>query len=128
VLPFRSLTGAAGDERFDKGFTEALIKELEKSAQIQAAPAASVQRYIESGAADPVAAGRELGVKVIVIGMAQRLAGRFRLNVQMISTQDGRELWSGSFDGDSSGMAGLAAQVSEKIAQRMPSQDSSEPP
>jgi TolB-like protein/DNA-binding winged helix-turn-helix (wHTH) protein len=120
VLPFHSLTGAPDDDQFDNGLTGALIGDLEKGGQIQVSPADAVQRYVKSGAADPIAAGRELGVKVIIIGLAQRLAGKVRVNVQMISTQDGHQVWTGGFDGDASDVAGIALQISQKISQQIP--------
>jgi TolB-like protein len=57
---------------------------------------------------------------VIIIGLAQRLAGKVRVNVQMISTQDGHQVWTGGFDGDASDVAGIALQISQKISQQIP--------
>jgi TolB-like protein len=79
-----------------------------------------VQQYVASGASDPVTAGRELGASVIVRGMAQRLAGHILVKVQLISTEDGSQIWSNGFEGDSNDIAGLSAKISEKIGRGIP--------
>ena len=127
VLPFQSLTGSASDDSFNHVLTEALIESLGKR-NLQVVPETSVQRYIANGAVDPVAAGYELGAQVIVRGMAQRLAGRILVKVQLISTRDGSQIWSNGFEGDSNDVAGLSAKISEKIFKGLPSANGSEQP
>jgi TolB-like protein len=91
-------------------------------------PEKSVQNYLANGATDPVTAGRELGAQVIVRGMAQRMAGRIIVKVQLISAQDGSQIWSSGFEGDSNDVAGLSAKISDKIGKGMPATDGSERP
>ncbi len=122
VLPFQSLTGASMDDRFNKSLTESLISSLGKN-KLHVVPEAAVQHYMESGATDPMTAGRELGAQLIVRGMAQRLAGRIVVKVQLISTEDGSQIWSKGFEGDSSDIAGLTTKISAKIGKGVPSQD-----
>jgi TolB-like protein/DNA-binding winged helix-turn-helix (wHTH) protein len=128
VLPFQSLTGAAGDDSFNRSLTEAIITALGKQSQLQVVPQASVQRYLDSGASDPVTAGRELGAQMIVRGMAQRLAGRILVKVQLVSTEDGTQIWSNGFEGDSNDVAGLSARISEKIGKGIPAPETVEQP
>lgn len=118
VLPIRSMSGSADDERFDRALTVAIIDALAKAGQVQVVPAASVLGYTKSTPVDQLAAGRELGVGTIVVGMAQPLAGRVRVRVQMVRTEDEVQIWAGDFDGDIKDVAGLAAQISEKIAKQ----------
>jgi TolB-like protein/DNA-binding winged helix-turn-helix (wHTH) protein len=120
VLPIRSMSGSPDDERFDKALTVALIDALAKGAQVQVAPAASVLGYVKSTPMDQLAAGRELGVKIIVVGMAQPLAGRVRVKIQMVRTEDEVQIWTGDFDGDSKDVGGLAGRMSEKIGKEVP--------
>lgn len=118
VLPIRSMSGSAEDERFDRALTVAIIDALSKAGQVQVIPAASVLGYTKSTPVDQLAAGRELGVGTIVVAMAQPLAGRVRVRVQMVRTEDEVQIWTGDFDGDIKDVAGLAAQISEKIAKQ----------
>jgi len=115
ILPFQSLTGQANDDTFNRSLTEGIFAALSKQPQIEVVPTAEVQKYLESGVTDPVTAGRQLGAQMIVHGMAQRLAGHVAVKVQLVSTQDGSQIWSTSFEGDSNDIAGLTAKISEKI-------------
>jgi len=118
VLPIRSMSGSADDERFDGALTVGIIDALSKAGQVQVVPAASVLGYTKSTPVDQLAAGRELGVETIVVGMAQPLAGRVRVRIQMVRTEDEVQIWTGDFDGDIKDVAGLAAQISEKIVKQ----------
>ena len=113
------MSGSAADERFDRALTVGIIEALAKGPQVQVVPAASVLGYTKSTPVDQLAAARELGVGVMVVGMAQALAGRVRVRVQMVRTEDEIQTWTGDFDGDSNDVAGLAARISEKIAKQM---------
>jgi DNA-binding winged helix-turn-helix (wHTH) protein/TolB-like protein len=123
VLPIRSLSGSADDERFDRALTvgiiNALTSGLTPGSSAPVVPAASVFGYTKSTPADQLAAGRQLGVGVIVVGMAQALAGRVRVRLQMVRTEDAVQIWTGDFDGDTKDPAGLAAQIAEKIGKQM---------
>jgi len=127
VLPIRSMSGSADDERFDRALTVAIIDALAKDSQVQVMPAASVLGYTKSTPIDQLAAGRELGVGTIVVGMAQPLAGRVRVRVQMVKTEDEVQIWTGDFDGDSKDIAGLAAQISEKIGKQKHASEGEKP-
>ncbi len=115
VLPFQSLTGQAGDEGFNRTLTEGIYNAISKHSQIQVVPAEAVQKYLASGVADPVTAGQQLGAQMIVRGMAQRLAGHIIVKVQLVNAQDGSQIWSSGFEGDSNDIPGLAAKISAKI-------------
>jgi TolB-like protein/DNA-binding winged helix-turn-helix (wHTH) protein len=128
VLPIRSMSGSPDDERFDKALTVALIDALAKGAQVQVVPAASVLGYIKSTPMDQLTAGRELGVKIIVVGMAQGLAGRVRVKIQMVRTEDEVQIWTGDFDGDSKDVGGLAGRMSDKIGREVPALESEKTP
>jgi TolB-like protein len=127
VLPIGSLSGSADDERFDRALTVGIIDALARDSQAQVVPAGSVAGYTKFTAKDQLAAGRELGVGMIVLGMAQALAGRVRVRVQMVGTEDGIQLWTGDFDGDTKDTVGLAAQVSQKILKQMRASEGEKP-
>ena len=116
VLPFRSSSGEPEDDRLGVDLTNALVGALAASSQVRVSPPAALQRYANAGATDPVAAGRELGVSVVVIGTVQRRGGRARVEMQMVSAQDARQIWAGGFDADSGDIPGLSAHISKSMA------------
>lgn len=115
VLPFQSLTGQAADDSFNKSIAQQIIASLSKQTQVQVVPESVVQQYVKSGVSGPVSAGQQMGAGLIVRGMAQRLAGRVLVKIQLVNAQDGSQIWSSEFQGQENDLAGLAAQISEKI-------------
>src|SRR5262249_15182118 len=67
VLPFRPLPGQAADEQMQFGITEAVIIHLARTTTLRVEPLARVQRFAGM-AGDPLEAGRELGVDVVLHG------------------------------------------------------------
>ena len=126
VLPLGSLGGSPDDDRFVRSLTESIIGALGKDSQLKVVSFAAVQKYAKSGVSDPLSAGHELGARTIVVGMAQQLAGRAQVTVQMLSTQDGSKIWSGAFAGSADDIAGLSAQISQEIGKRVPGSESSQ--
>jgi TolB-like protein/DNA-binding winged helix-turn-helix (wHTH) protein len=116
ILPFQSLTGQANDEGFNKSLTEAIFAALSKKATVKVVPTTEVQHYLESGVSDPVTAGHQLGAQMIVRGMAQRLAGHILVKVQLLSTEDGSQIWTPKFEGSSEDIVGMSAKIAEKIS------------
>jgi TolB-like protein len=108
VLPFHSLSDAADDLRYDRQLTNALIAGLARISRVEALPPQTD--------ADPVLVGRQLGVKMLLIGKVERLRGQVRVTVQMISARDGNQLWQGSFDGNSQDLALLSARIDKALA------------
>ena len=115
VLPFQSLSGSAGDDEFNRGLTKALVQALAK-AKVEVVPQDAVKRYLDSGVTGPVTAGRELGAQLLVHGMAQRLAGRVVIKVQLVNTTDGSQIWSDGLDGDQNNVSDLAEKMAVKIS------------
>ncbi|MCA1636121.1 MAG: winged helix-turn-helix domain-containing protein [Acidobacteria bacterium] len=95
VLPFKSLMPEGGDPALELGMTDAIITKLSNIRQVVVRPTSAVLKY--SGLTqDPLAAGREQGVDVLLDGKVQRVGDRVRVTVQLVRVSDGAPLW-GSF-------------------------------
>jgi TolB-like protein len=108
VLPFHSLSADPQDIQSDSLLTSALISGLSGFSRVEALPA-----EID---ADPVAVGQELGVKTMLIGKIERRGQQIHVDVQMISARDGKQLWTGKFDGSAEDLAGLSWQIDKALA------------
>lgn len=95
VLPFKQVAAASGDENLRLGLTDALITKLSGLKQIVVRPTNAVRKY---DSAEPLAAGRDLGVDAVLDGNVQRIDQQIRVTVQLISVGDGSLLWGGTFD------------------------------
>ena len=77
VLPFKPLSQTTADEALELGMTDALITKLSKIDRLSVRPTSAVRRYAAENA-DPVSAGRELGVDTVLDGKVQKADNKIR--------------------------------------------------
>lgn len=114
VLPFRNLGGDAGQAFFADGLVEDLTTALSRVRwfTVIARDSAFALRNRDL---TPMAVGRELSVRYMVTGAVRRAGGHVRVNVGLIRTQDGKEVWSERFDGADADIFALQDQIVARI-------------
>lgn len=115
VLPFRSLANNDDPDYLGAGMADALIGRLSMIHGITVRPTAAVQKYYGK-AVDPLAAGRDLRVDVVLDGSVQRSAKMIRVSVQLLRVQDGSPLWAERFDDYFTNIFDVQESISEKVA------------
>jgi DNA-binding winged helix-turn-helix (wHTH) protein/tetratricopeptide (TPR) repeat protein len=115
VLPFAALSPAEGDEYLGFGMADALITRLATIRDAVVRPASAVRRYL-SAPADPVAAGRELGVDRVLQGAVQRSGDRIRITVQLVGIREQASLWSDHFDEPFAGILTVQDRIADRVA------------
>ena len=110
VLPFEDLGGNPNDDYLAEGITDDLTSDLAhaRNAYVIASPIA----YSYKGKpVDVRKIGQELGVRYVLKGSMQRLASTLKVNVQLISTETGAQLWSDRLDERISDLASGQEQI-----------------
>jgi TolB-like protein/DNA-binding winged helix-turn-helix (wHTH) protein/Tfp pilus assembly protein PilF len=97
VLPLKNLTGDSTQEYFSDGLTEGFITELSKIKGLKVISRSSVFTF-KGKEADPREVGQKLGVAAILEGSVFRGSDNVRVEIRMVSTEDGRVLWADSYD------------------------------
>lgn len=97
VLPFIALGARDTDEYLGLGMADALITRLGNIRRIIVRPTSAVRAYVGQ-TPDPVAAGRSLGVDMVLEGSVQRAGERIRVTVQLVSVDAGAPVWGERFD------------------------------
>ncbi|HYY94139.1 MAG TPA: winged helix-turn-helix domain-containing protein [Pyrinomonadaceae bacterium] len=115
VLPFNLLTPGGEDEYLGLGLADALITRLSNLRRVIVRPTSAVLRYAQPER-DPAAAGRELGVELVLEGSVRRAGGRLRATVQLVSAEDGRALWADKFDEEFTDLFEVEDSVAERVA------------
>jgi DNA-binding winged helix-turn-helix (wHTH) protein/Flp pilus assembly protein TadD len=116
VLPFGSL-GLEEDCALGLGMADALITRLAATGRVVVRPTGTVRRFAAAaGGADPVEAGRQLGVDAVLDGRLQRSGTRLRLTVQLVPTRGGGALWAEHFDEEVSHLFAVEDRVAERVA------------
>jgi serine/threonine-protein kinase len=96
VLPFKPMTAADGNESLELGMAETLIVGL-NSERLLVSPLSSVRRFAGADQ-DALAAGRALGVDVVLESYIQRAGDSLRVSTRLLDVADGRQLWSQRYD------------------------------
>lgn len=113
VLPFKSLGQQPEDEYLGLGLADTLITQLSTMDQIAVRPLSAVQKYAGSASYDPLTAGRDLRVDIVLEGYTQQEGDTLRVTMRLLRVNDGVALWSAKLDeklGDIFTMQDLIAQ------------------
>lgn len=119
VLPLKLLDlhqgSDSGADYLGTGLADALITRLSAIRRFAVRPTSSVLRY--GADADPLVAGRELGVAFILDGRVRRAQDRIRVTIQLLSVRDGTAMWAGQFDEKFTDVLSLEDTISASVAE-----------
>lgn len=97
------------------GLADALITRLSAIRSFAVRPTSSVLRY--GGDADPLRAGRELGVAFVLDGRIRRAGDRIRVTIQLLDVRDETTAWAGQFDEQFTDVLSLEDVISSHVAE-----------
>ena len=115
VLPFKPLAPENRNEALELGMTDTLIAKLSGGEEITVRPLSAIRRY-NSVEQDSVIAGRELNVEAVLDGTIQTSGERIRVSAKLLSTSDGKQLWTGQFDEKFTDIFAVQDSISERVA------------
>jgi TolB-like protein/DNA-binding winged helix-turn-helix (wHTH) protein len=93
ILPLKNLTGDPSTEYFSDGITENLINTFSRIEGLKVISRGSVFAF-KGREVDPRQVGEKLGVGALLEGSVLKSGERVRVDVRLVSTQDGRVLWA----------------------------------
>jgi serine/threonine protein kinase/tetratricopeptide (TPR) repeat protein len=118
VLPMKILDINQPDTSPDylgTGLADALITRLSAIRSFAVRPTSSVLRY--GADADPLRAGRELGVEFVLDGRIRRTAERIRVTIQLLNVREETTAWAGQFDEQFTDVLNLEDIISSHVAE-----------
>ncbi len=118
VLPLRSLSPQDDDRVLRLGLTDSLITKLAGLRQMVVRPIGTVAAYSD-GEHDPVEIGRRLNVDAVLEGTILRSDGRLRVNVRLLNTESGEQIWADKFDGEFTNIFDVEDRMSEQAARAL---------
>jgi TolB-like protein len=116
VLPLKSLDG--GDNYLGLGIADAAIRRVSQTGTIIVRPTSAVRRYLNEDT-DALAAAKQLGVDSVLEGSFQHGNDRLRVSVNLLRCQDGKSLWSDSFDIRMADIFAVQDTVAQQVASRL---------
>jgi serine/threonine protein kinase/Flp pilus assembly protein TadD len=118
VLPLQNLSTDSDSAYFSDGMTDEITTKLSKIQGINVAPHSSVTsvKAANQNAAD---LGRELGVRYLLEGTVRKSGNQVRVNVHLIDSTTGFQVWADDFTGEMKDVFSLQEQTALKIAQAL---------
>ncbi len=118
VLPLQNLSTDADSVYFSDGMTDEITTKLSKIQGIDVAPRASAAA-VKSADQNAAALGRQLGVRYLLEGTVRKSSDQVRINVHLIDSTTGFQVWADDFTGQMKDVFSLQEQTALKIAQAL---------
>ena len=114
VLPFKNLSGDAGQDFFSDGITEDVISALGRfSNLLVVAKSASFQFKGRSLA--PAEIGRLLDARYLLEGSIRRAGDRIRVNVELTEAATGLHVWSETYDAEVKDIFAVQDDIARRV-------------
>jgi eukaryotic-like serine/threonine-protein kinase len=114
ILPFKPLVPGGSDDYVAVALADALATELHALNTVSVRRIGTGSQFTGRGA-DPIAAGRELGVDLVMDGAIQRQGDRLRVTVHLARVSDAVTLWSQQFDAAWNDVFRVQDQIAEQV-------------
>jgi TolB-like protein/class 3 adenylate cyclase/Flp pilus assembly protein TadD len=115
VLPFANLIGDPEQDYFVDGVTESLTTDLSRIRGSFVIGRSTAFAY-KGKAVDLKRVGHELNVRYALEGSVQRGGNRLRVNVQLIDTGTGNQLWADRFDKPVADLFDMQDEIVSRLA------------
>lgn len=115
VLPFKPPTARESNALLGIGLADAIITRLSDLREMSVRPTTSILKY-DDHKHDPLTAGQELNVDLVLDGIYQRDGDQLRVTIQLVRTEDGATLWAEKFDESFTNIFVLQDSISERVS------------
>jgi serine/threonine-protein kinase len=114
VLPFTNQSADPENEYFSDGMTEEIINALAKVPGMQVASRTSSFAF-KGKEVDVRKIGEQLGVASVLEGSVRKVGNRIRISTQLISAENGYQVWSETFDRQLEDVFAIQDEISRAI-------------
>jgi adenylate cyclase len=114
VLPFKNLSGDAGQDFFSDGITEDVITALGHFSNLLVV-AKSASFHFKDRNLAPAEIGRLLDARYLLEGSVRRAGDRVRVNSELTEAATGRRVWSESYDAEVKDIFGVQDDIARRV-------------
>ena len=118
VLPLRNLTGDKEQGYLGEALTYEITKDLSRLKDSFVIAPQSMSSYRDMDT-DARTVGRDLNVRYLLQGGVLRHGTGIRLNLALVDTSTGQQLWAEPFDADREQIGTLRGSVTDRVAQTL---------
>ncbi|HEX4184464.1 MAG TPA: adenylate/guanylate cyclase domain-containing protein [Stellaceae bacterium] len=114
VLPFKNLSGDAGQDFFSDGVTEDVITALGRFSNLLVI-AKSASFPFKGSNVSPAEIGRLLDARYLVEGSIRRAGNRVRVTAALTEAQTGRQVWSEAYDAEVDDIFAVQDNIAKRV-------------
>jgi serine/threonine protein kinase/Tfp pilus assembly protein PilF len=118
VLPLQNLSNDPQNDYFSDGMTEEIGAKLGRIQELTVVSHYAANRF-KGKTVDPAEISRELQVRYLLEGSVRKFENQVRINVQLIDTSNGIQVWADNFTGDLKDVFGLQERTAIQIAEAL---------
>ena len=121
VLPFVNASGDPNIEYLSDGITESTINSLAQLPKLTVKSRSAVSRYRARGQeeVDPQKAGRELGVRAVLVGRVAKREDRLSIQTELVDVEKDSRLWGHQYNGKLSDIFSVQEEISRDICEKV---------
>src|SRR4030095_14408247 len=116
VLPFENFSPEKDNAFFADGIQDDILTSLAKIKDLRVISRSSVMAFREAAAQNLRHIGGKVGVSNILEGSVRKESDRVVVNVQLIDTQNNRQIWANRYDRTLVDSLGLQGELATEIA------------
>jgi eukaryotic-like serine/threonine-protein kinase len=118
VIPFENQNKDPGAEWISDGLTESIINNLTQLPNLKVISRSSVFRY-KGKQTDPVAAGKELGVRAVLTGRLMQRGETMLISTELIDIRDNKQLWGEQYETKLADMLSVQREIAREITNNL---------
>jgi eukaryotic-like serine/threonine-protein kinase len=114
VIPFVNQNNNPTDDWISDGLTESIINNLTQVPNLKVIARSSVFRY-KGRETDPVAVGKELGVRAVLTGRLMQRGDTMLISAELIDIRDNKQLWGEQYERRLADMLSVQREIAREI-------------
>src|ERR1041384_1613685 len=118
VIPFENQNKDPGAEWISDGLTESIINNLTQLPNLKVIARSSVFRY-KGRQTDPIAVGKELGVRAVLTGRLMQRGETMLISAELIDIRDNKQLWGEQYETKLADMLSVQREIAREITNNL---------
>src|SRR2546429_312865 len=118
VLPFVNQSHDPDSEYLSDGVTESIINSLTQLPSLKVMARSAVFRY-KGKEADPMAAGKELGVRAVLTGRILQRGDNLTISAELLDVRDNKQLWGEQYSEKVSDLLSVQREIAKEITSNL---------
>jgi eukaryotic-like serine/threonine-protein kinase len=118
VLPFENQNRDPNQDYLSDGVTESIINSLTQLPNLRVIARSSVFRY-KGKETDPLALGKELGVRAVLVGRMMQRGDNLTISTELVDVRDNKQLWGEQYERKASDLMSMQRDIAGQIVNNL---------